>query len=87
MNWARPTGYSRGRPRKGEIRPGTGGGAKQTKYRAAHKDDPEWKHIRAMYQQFWYYANRDRAQEIARNCYYRKKSWEEAQGNIKVTPL
>ena len=87
MNWTKPTGYSKGRPRKGEIRPVTLGGVKQTKYRTAHKDDPEWKHIQAMYHQFWYYANRDRAQEIARNNYYRKKSWEEAQGKIKVQPL
>lgn len=82
-----PTGYSKGRPRKGEIRPITPGGAHQSERRAKLKDSEEYKSIQAMYQQFWKLANYDRSKEIARNSRRRKKSWKESQGKIKVQPI
>lgn len=71
--WNGPTGYQKGRPRIGEVREPTPGGIQQTGYRARHKNNAEWLHIRAMYQQFYKLANQDRVLEIARGSNRRRK--------------
>ena len=78
----KPTGFPKGRPRNGEIRPATPGGVHQKEFRAERKDDPEYKNQRALYSQLWKLANSERSREISRNSYRRAKTWSEANGKF-----
>lgn len=77
-----PTGFGKGRPRKGELRPATITGTAQAAYRAQHKDSPEWRAVQAMYQQFWYLANKDRVKQIKKEYLLRSEAWKAAEGKF-----
>ena len=71
-----PTGYPRGRPRKGEIRPPSPNAINIAKYRKRrHERDPEWKAVLAAQQAEWKANNSERSKEISRNTKIRAKSW------------
>lgn len=71
--WNGPTGYQKGRPRIDETREPTPGGIEQAGYRARHKNNPEWLHIRAMYQHFYTLANKDHVRKTQRESSRRRK--------------
>lgn len=84
----KPTGWAKGRPRKGEIRPATDGGLWQAKYKEDHSEYVLL--YQREYQRIWRENNRARHNEISRNALQRKKLWGDAQvlltkkGNIKI---
>jgi hypothetical protein len=78
MNTHKPTGYSKGRPRKGEVRPPTPGGLYQAKLRAKRRAENEeyWKAYYAGQQAIWVANNPERQQAISRGSYIRAKGWK-----------
>lgn len=76
MNSYTKTGYAKGRPRKGEIRPPNLNAVFQKKYQHARKNaDPEYKIQLAVYQKFWSLMNKERSREIKKNSALRNKAW------------
>jgi hypothetical protein len=71
------TGFPRGRPRKGELRPASPNAENQARWRA--KNAEYYRVINRNYQSEWVAANPERAREIKRNTYLRKKLWEKDQ--------
>ncbi len=63
------TGYTKGRPRIGEIRPLTMGGLHSAAQRAKQikKDAGAFRMQQAIYQGLWRHANLERSNEISRN--------------------
>lgn len=75
----KPTGYPRGRPRKGEIRPPSPNAIYCANYRKARlAQEPDWKKHLAKLQADWRVANLERSRAQKRACYARKKAWEES---------
>jgi hypothetical protein len=74
MNTYQKTGYPRGRPRKGELRPVSKNAARCQLWRQEHLD--HWREKNREYQANWRAANLERSNEIARNTYHRKKAWD-----------
>lgn len=69
-----PTGYGRGRPKKGESRPKSISAEKQRKYMETRKkEDPSYRDELAAYQREWAKNNDQRYKEIKRNTRLRKK--------------
>jgi hypothetical protein len=69
----KPTGFPRGRPRKGEFRPRSPRAESIMKWRK--KNYEYWLEKNREYQANWRSTNRERSKEISRNCYVRKKAW------------
>lgn len=81
-----PTGFPRGRPRKGELRPQTYGAKKQAEWRAKQKAANDLYLLeQALYQQFWRLENIEKRRAQARAYYYRRKSWAAHTGLPKVS--
>lgn len=77
-----PTGFPRGRPRKGELRPPTPGGVWQAKYRAQQKaNNPDWLVIQADYQRLWQLANPGKKAEGQKKYKQREVHWQAARAN------
>lgn len=75
----KPTGYPKGRPRKGEIRPPTPGGLKQRRFRESQVKKlgrEAFNKLRADYQRRWRDDHLERAWEISRSSYLRRRAWE-----------
>lgn len=69
----RRSGFPRGRPRKGEVRPPSIGAIEQAKYRA---DNPELSAVRNLEAQTkWREANLKKARAQKRSAYKREKAW------------
>jgi hypothetical protein len=84
------TGYPRGRPRQGELRPPSAGAIAIAKYRKDHLEEQrEYNRIK---QAEWRANNRDRSNEISRNTAIRKKRIKEyietlkGIGNVQFFP-
>lgn len=69
----KPTGFPRGRPRKGEIRPYSPNAANQQCYREGHRE--HWLEKNREYQANWRANNLERAREIGRNSRRHAKLW------------
>jgi hypothetical protein len=70
-----PTGYPRGRPRKGELRPTSPAAVKLAEWRERNYD--HWIEMNREYQREWRAKNPERSKEISRGTRIRKKKWEE----------
>jgi hypothetical protein len=70
----KPTGYPRGRPRKGELRPTSPAAVKLAEWRERNYD--HWIETNREYQREWRAKNPERSKEIDRNAQIRKKKWE-----------
>jgi hypothetical protein len=73
----KPTGFPRGRRRKGEVRPFSPNAEKQQRYRSTHRD--HWLEKNREYQAAWREENYERSNEIARNARLCKKMWKTTQ--------
>jgi hypothetical protein len=72
-----PTGFPRGRPRKGEIRPPTPGALAQAKRRA--NMSAEEKQIQADYQRLWHLAHPGAKAASNKRSRQREVHWSAAQ--------
>ena len=79
------TGYKRGRPRKGEMRPLTPARIKRLDWYEKNHNDPEFRKKRAAEQRKWYNNNVARARKLGREYYKRKVAWNKAR--IITLPL
>lgn len=71
------TGYPRGRPRKGEIRPPSPNAIACANYRARRLAvEPEWREVLNEYQSKWRASNLDRSRAQKRAANLRKKAWD-----------
>lgn len=85
MSTYTPTGFRRGRPRKGEIRPPTPGGVWQAEWRERQKaENPDYFVIQADYQRLWQLANPGKKAEVSKGYLQREAHWERAraQGGV-----
>jgi hypothetical protein len=83
----KPTGFPRGRPRKGEIRPPTPGGIRAAAYRVKRlAEDPEYAEKLAEAQRKWYWNNHERVLKQKRDYLHRKNTWAAAgsSGTIRL---
>ncbi|WP_407305335.1 hypothetical protein [Acinetobacter sp.] len=72
-----PTGFPKGRPRTGEIRPLSVNAIKMAEYRKNRQAcDPTYKDAHNTRTSAWQAKNPERAREIARNSYKRRKERE-----------
>lgn len=79
------TGYPRGRPRAGEIRPISLHAERMRKYRERRLiGDPGWYEVLAAQTRKWRANNPERANEIARDTYTRRKRLKETEGEVYV---
>lgn len=77
-----PTGFPKGRPRKGELRPPTPGGVWQAEYRALQKEiNPNWLKIQADYQRLWHLANPGKKSAGQKKYEQREVHWKAARAN------
>ena len=70
----KPTGYPRGRPRKGELRPISPQAEACAEWRAKNYD--HWLEKNREYQANWRAKNLERSREISRGTRIRKKKWD-----------
>lgn len=77
-----PTGFPRGRPRKGEIRPPTPGGVQQAKWRERQLalNPEEYRAQQAMYQQLWHLANPGAKAKSQKAYEQREVHWQAVKG-------
>jgi hypothetical protein len=73
------TGYKRGRPRKGEMRPLTPARRKRLDWYEKNHKDPEFRKKRAAEHREWYNNNVAKARKISRDSYKRKVAWKKAR--------
>jgi hypothetical protein len=78
MNSYEKTGFPRGRPRFGEIRPLSVNAVKcSTWLERKLKKDPKYAKVLAKRQRDWRNKNLERAREISRQTWARRKQWSE----------
>jgi len=76
------TGYPRGRPRLGELRPPSLNAIRHANWLDNRlKKDPEYKSVLAKRQADWKIRNLDRSREISRLTARRRKNWKEFRKN------
>jgi len=77
QKYAPPTGYARGRPRKGEVRPISVNAVKIAEYRKKRlAADPKFREAHNQNSLAWQAKNPERTREIARESYHRNKTRE-----------
>jgi hypothetical protein len=74
MHWSKPTGFPRGRPRKGEIRPVTPGGLASAKWREENYE--LYLKRNREYSVKWRAKNPERAREIGQSYRNRARLWK-----------
>jgi hypothetical protein len=78
MNSYQKTGFRRGRPRFGEIRPPSTNAIKHSNWLSKRlKKDPKYKEVLAERQRDWRTKNLTRSNEISRQGVARRKQWIE----------
>ena len=82
-----PTGFPRGRPRKGEIRPLTPGGVAQAEWRRQQlaKDPVGYRQLLADYQRMWQLAHPGAKSLSQKKYLQREASFELNPRPLKVT--
>jgi hypothetical protein len=81
-----PTGYGRGRPRKGEVRPPTAGGIAQAqlKKKRLTEDFEYWRAYYNEQQADWAARNPERAKQISTASSRRALGWKKLINAVKV---